>query len=131
MMDVIIFTLNLPWSLIGMVTAFLSLPKKIEFSRKPPAIIFHVRSFWWYSWIPRFKKVRGITNGHVISVNDEVDDLDVKHELIHVEQYMKYPFIFSVIFLYEQLIHGFGPERNRFEKEAYGRSGSRYLYKSK
>lgn len=75
------------------------------------------------------KKVRGITNGHVIQLSDEADKLDLKHELIHVEQNMRYPLISGFVFGFEQLIHGFGPERNRFEKEAYGKSGSRYLYK--
>lgn len=129
-MDLVIFILNIPWSLIGLFNALLSLPKKVEFRKKPLAIIFYVRSFWWYSWIPRFKGVRGIANGHVISVSDAADDQDIDHELIHVEQYARYPFIFSVIFLLEQMRNGVGPE-NRFEKEAYSRSGSRYLYKAK
>ena len=128
-MDWLIFISNLPWSIVGIMTAMLSIPKKVKFSKKPSAIIFYIRSFWWYSWIPRFKKVRGITNGHIISVNDEADDLDVKHALIHVEQNMRYPLISGFVFGFEQLIHGFGPERNRFEKEAYERSRSRYLYK--
>lgn len=77
------------------------------------------------------KGVRGISNGNVLSVNDKADSLDVKHELIHIEQFMKYPFVFAFMILYEQFRYGIGPERNRFEKEAYGRSGSRYLYKPK
>lgn len=127
----LIFLLNFPWSVIGLITALISLPKRIKFSKSPPAIIFYINSFWWYRWIPRFKKVRGITNGHVVSLSDEADDLDLKHELIHVEQNMRYPLISGFVFGFEQLVHGFGPTKNRFEKEAYERSRSRYIYKSK
>lgn len=128
-MDILVTLLNLPWSLIGIFTALLALPKKVEISKNPPAIIFYIHDFWWYKWIPRFKKVRGITNGNIIQVNNEADKLDIKHELIHVEQNMRYPLISGFVFGFEQIIHGFGPEKNRFEQEAYKRSGSRYLNK--
>lgn len=126
-MDQIIALLNLPWSAIGIFNALLSLPKKVKFSRKPPPIIFNVRSFWWYRWLPSRKKIRGITNGHVISLTDEADELDLKHELIHVEQHMRYPLICGPLFLFEQFRHWSDPMSNRFEKEAYQKSGSRFL----
>ena len=129
-MDLLIILLNSPWSAIGIFNAILSLPKKIKFSKNPPAIIFYVRSFWWYRWLPSRSKVRGITNGHIISLTDEADQLDLKHELIHVEQGMRYPFISGPLFLYEQILHWSDPMSNRFEKEAYERSGSRFLARS-
>lgn len=130
-MGFLIALLNLPWSAIGIFNAALSIPKKVKFSSKPPALIFYVKSLWWYSWLPSRRKVRGITNGHVISLTDEADELDLKHELIHVEQHMRYPFISGPLFLFEQIRHWSDPMSNRFEKEAYQRSGSRFLMKSK
>ena len=81
--------------------------------------------------MPARKGIRGITNGHIISLNDEADELDLKHELIHVEQHMRYPLISGILFLFEQIRHWSNPMSNRFEKEAYQRSGSRFLAKSK
>ncbi|HSX19249.1 MAG TPA: hypothetical protein VLE91_03895 [Candidatus Saccharimonadales bacterium] len=124
-MKIFAVILNLPWSLIGLFTAILSMPKRVEFSKNPPAVIFHIRSFWWYNWL--VKGSRGITNGNVIQTSDKADERDRVHELIHVEQFMRWPFIFAFMILYEQLKGGVGPQNNRFEKEAYGRSGSRYL----
>lgn len=129
-MNFLAILLNLPWSLIGLFTTILSVPKKVEFSKNPPAIIFHITSFWWYSWMPGLKGVRGISNGNVIQTSDQADEKDIQHELIHVEQFMRYPFIFAFMILYEQIRGGVGPAKNRFEKEAYGRSGSRYHPKS-
>lgn len=123
--------LNLPWSAIGIFNALISIPKKAKISNNPPAIIFYVRSFWWYRWLPSRKGIRGITNGHVISLTDEADELDLKHELIHVEQHIRYPFISGPLFLFEQILHWSDPMANRFEKEAYQKSGSRFLAKSK
>lgn len=130
-MDLFIALLNLPWSAIGIFNALISIPKKVKISNNPPAIIFYVRSFWWYRWLPSRNKVRAIANGHVVMLTDEADELDLKHELIHVQQAMRYPFVWGPLFLFEQCRHWSDPMSNRFEKEAYQKSGSRFLAKSK
>lgn len=127
---IFLIILNIPWSLAGISTAILSLPKKVKFSKNPPAVIFYIRSFWWYKWMPQHRGTLAITNGNVIQLSDAADELDLKHELIHVEQFMKYPLFGAFLMLFEQIRYGIGPQKNRFEKEAYEKSGSRYLGKS-
>ena len=120
--------LNAPWTIIGLVTTLFSVPKKVAFSKNPPAIIFYIRSFWWYKWIPGRKGIRVMTNGHVVQMSKWADDLDLKHELIHVEQCMRYPLISGFLVLIETIRHGPYPPKNRFEKEAYERAGNRFGY---
>lgn len=127
LMNILITLLNLPWSIIGLFLTLFSLPKKVRFSKNPPAVIFYIRSLWWYRWLPSKRGVRAITNGHVVQMSDEADELDLKHELIHVEQNIRYPFVSGFVMLFEQILHGSLPPKNKFEKEAYERSGNRFL----
>lgn len=124
-MHVISVILNIPWSLIGVITALLSFPDKITFVRTPPAIVFWYRRFWWYQRLPGKSQARALANGHVIQMSRHADGKDLAHELIHVEQHMRWPFFFPFMYLMEMLRNGTRIE-NRFEKEAYTRSKSRY-----
>ena len=123
-----IFLLNVPWTLTGVLAALLSIPRKVALSKYPPAIIFYVRSFWWYRWIPGQEGVRAMATGNVVQMSKWADDLDLKHELIHIEQCMRYPLISGFVLLVEIIKHGSYPPRNRFEKEAYERAGNRFGY---
>ena len=92
-MKIIAYILNLPWTLIGFLLALISIPKKMRLVNG--AIVFNVRSFWWANlvWYMNAKRVRGITNGNVISLGPLEEEHDLHHELIHVQQYMRRPFI--------------------------------------
>lgn len=69
-----------------------------------------------------------MATGHVVQMSKWADDLDLKHEIIHVEQFMRYPFISGFLLLIETIRHGPYPPRNKYEKEAYERAGNRFGY---
>lgn len=100
-MKVIAYILNIPWTLIGLFLAFISIPKRIRFIGG--AIVFDVRSFWWanLTWYMKGNKVRGITNGNVISLGPLEEENDLYHELIHVQQYMRLPFVYPFFYAAE------------------------------
>jgi len=115
------FILNLPWTIIGLLAAIPSGPKSFSISRKPFALVIQVRSFWWCSWLPGYKKMTGLTAGSVVLVTDENT---LAHELIHVEQFVRVPLIFPILYIWDYIKHGY--QQNKYEAEAYDRSGSRY-----
>ena len=121
------FILNLPWTLIGLIASHFSIPKKIDLSKNHFAFVIHIRSFWWYSLLTGQKRIRGMAMGNIILLAPLADDLDLKHELIHVEQFEREPFIHFFLNWY-QLVR-FGYRGNKYEKEAYRRSGSRFYGK--
>lgn len=123
-MPILSFILNTPWTLLGVLKAVISLPTQIEFSRKPLALVFHVKSFWWYTWIPGYKRVRAQVTGHVILLGPTADKKDLAHELIHVEQLARAPLIQPVLYIYQTLRYGY--RQNKYEVEAYDKSGSNY-----
>jgi len=118
------FILNLPWTIIGLVLAIISLPKSMQFSSQELGIIVYVRSFWWYTWLPSKKGIRAITNGHVISLGPTADIKDCQHELIHVEQSIREPLIHPFLYSWQSFRHGY--RNNKYEVEAYTKSGSRF-----
>lgn len=68
-----------------------------------------------------FPKVRGFAIGNFAIVKGDEPSTIVDHELVHIEQYMRYPFIFGFMYLYE-LRKGYW--NNRFEIEAYSRTNT-------
>lgn len=118
------FLCNLPWTIIGLLAALLSVPTSMNYTTQPFAIIFRVGSFWWLTWMPWYKGARAITNGHVVSVGPNADIRDLQHELVHVEQGIRYPLIFPFLHTIEWLRRGY--RNNKYEAEAFARSGSRY-----
>ena len=125
-MTFIAFILNLPWTIIGLILAFLSRPYKMTFDPKTLTFIFKVRSLWWYTWLPGKKKVRALANGHIIQLGPLEQEKDLAHELVHVEQSIREPFIKPFLYLIETLKHGY--HSNKYEKEAYKRAGNTYEY---
>jgi prepilin signal peptidase PulO-like enzyme (type II secretory pathway) len=100
-MQLLPFILNLLWTILGLLLSILSLPSKVELKVKPLAIIFRVRSFWWYSWLTSKKNIRAVTNGHVVQLGPLERPKDLEHELVHVEQAIREPFgiqVFNVLF---------------------------------
>ncbi len=124
-MKFVALILNLPWTLIALCLVIVSRPHKVESSYTPLAIIFHIKSFWWYSWIPGAKYVRGMALGNVVMLGPRALPKDKEHELVHVEQFMHIPLIFLAVYEIESLRRGY--RENKYEKEAYERAGNIFI----
>ncbi len=113
------FLLNLPYTIVGILFALTLVPTKISWDKKHWAIIVNVKGDW-----PHFgylKRWRGATIGHVIILNPHTEDGVLEHELIHVDQYRKYPLIFPLLYEIEFLRKGY--RNNKYEIEAYSKAG--------
>ncbi len=117
--------LNIPWTLIGLVTAVISIPTKVSFSKNHLAFIFNVQSFWWYTWLPGKKGARAMVNGHIVLLTPQILERDLEHELIHVEQFIRQPFIHPFLYTYQSWKYGY--RQNKYEQEAYDRAGNKYI----
>lgn len=125
--NILTFFLNLPWTCVGICTALLSIPTKVRCT-SAPAIFVHVKSFWWRNFL--HPTVRAMTHGHVILLSPQSQEVAVKeiitrHELVHIEQFKRFPFVFPFLYFGDSIFHGY--KNNRFEAEAYRISGGREL----
>lgn len=117
------FLLNFPYTLVGIVSCLVCFPYKVSFQKYPNyCFVFFVHKCWWA--VGPYKYMRACVIGHTILLTDKVKKGDIEHELIHIEQYTKYPFIFPVLYYLESFKKGY--RMNRFEDEAYTKSGSYY-----
>lgn len=80
----------------------------------------------WLSW---YRRARAITNGNVVQLGPLADERDLMHELVHVEQAERVPFVMPFLHTIEWLRNGY--RNNKYEIEAFERSGSRYTGKEK
>lgn len=117
--------LNSPWSLLGIVCAIISVPRKLTFSNNPKAVIFTVKNFWWYTWIPGMKGVRAMALGNIVLLGENILDKDLEHELVHIQQFEREPFIHLFLYQYQNLVYGY--KENKYEKEAYHKAGNVYV----
>lgn len=124
-MIIIAWLLNLPWTIVGIFVAALSLPWRINF--KNNALIFDTGKFWWTTLFPWMKGARAMTIGNAIILGPTILPLDFEHELVHVRQYQQYPLIFPLLYYYEIFKKGY--RNNRFEDEAYRLAGNKFLGK--
>ena len=122
--NTIVFILNIPWTAVGVVTTLFSVPRKVRFSKNPLAVIFDVKSFWWYRMFFS-RKPRGMAHGNIVLLDPRADEADLKHELIHVKQWMQEPLIYPFIYFFESFKHGY--QDNKYEEEVYRISGSRQI----
>lgn len=116
------FILNLPYTLLGILLALLLRPTKIESAKNPYRIVFSVKNDSFGSG--HTKGWRGMTCGHTIILNPRVEKKDLEHEIIHVKQYERLPFIFPFIYYFEMFRHGY--RNNKYEEEAYSGAGNVY-----
>lgn len=121
------FLLNFPWILIGFILMLISLPRNAQVNAKPFAFVVSVRSFWWQSWIPSHKGVRASSIGNVVLIGKNLLPKDLEHELVHVRQYEQRPFIQAFLYVLETLRHGY--KNNKYEIEAYEKTGNTYVEK--
>lgn len=117
----IAFILNLPWTVLGLLLGLLSIPK--SFHTRPGAIVIDITKFWWA--FGYMKGVRAAAMGNVVLLGSHVLPGDFEHELVHVQQHTKYPLIFPLLYYTELLRHGY--RKNRFEEEAYSKTGNKFI----
>ena len=113
---------NLPWSVMMLFFGVLSLPNKL--SLRHNALIVYVKNIWW---VPRSSGVRAMTLGNVIVLGPHIESKDLAHELVHIEQAMRRPFIHPVLSFIESTRHK-GLD-NIYEREAYQKAGNNYYAK--
>lgn len=121
-MSLLLFLLNLQYTIVAVVPVVLSIPKNITVIKKALAFIVRVKSFWWAFGLLRH--VRGLTISHVILLGPREMKNDLEHELIHVQQHDRYPIVFPILYFYGRIRKGY--RRNRFEDEPYTLSNSIY-----
>lgn len=117
---IIATVLNLPWNLGGLLFGLASFPKKL--SLQSGALVLGVKSLWWAKVLPNYKSVRAVTIGQMVLIGPNAKPQDLSHELIHVEQVIRSPFIQPVLYVIETLRYGY--KYNKYEKEAYARQDS-------
>ena len=68
-----------------------------------------------------------MTLGNIIILSQRTLDRDLEHEIIHIEQYRRRPFIHPLLYFYESYKRGY--VENKYEKEAYQKAKNKYLGK--
>ena len=115
------FIFNLPWTILGLFLGIISFPKKAGI--KNNALVSNVSSLWWTHLFCYMRGARAVTMGYTILLGPNVEPRDLEHEIIHVKQFKKYPFIYPFLYMAEVTRKGSGLN-NRFEKEAYEKAGN-------
>ena len=95
MKSVILFLLNLPFTLAAIIPLILSFPHDFKLVKNPLSFVFKVKSFWWGFNYLRY--ARAITISHIIFLGPRLLKNDLEHEIIHVKQFDKYPLIFPMV----------------------------------
>jgi len=126
-MIILTFLLNLPWTLAGLLLGIISLPRRIRLNFTPFALIISVRSFWWQTWLPGHGGVRASSLGVVVLLGKNLLSNDLEHELVHVMQSEREPFIHPILYTYQSLRYGY--KNNKYEIEAYRKAKNRYVEK--
>lgn len=116
------FILNIPYTLIGILIALCLLPKTVKWGSKPYRIVFEVKNDSF--GLSYAKGWRGMTVGHTIILNPQVEEKDLEHEIIHVDQYQRLPLIYPILYYFEMWKHGY--RNNKYEEEAYSKAGNVY-----
>ncbi len=70
------------------------------------------------------KGARAAAMGHVVLLSPLTEDKDLEHELVHVDQYQRLPFIQPFLYYFELLRKGY--RNNKYEVEAYEKAGNIY-----
>jgi hypothetical protein len=105
--------------------ALVSVPTSVRWHSRPYALVFTVKNFWWATGY--MKNMRAAALGHVVMMGPNIEDKDLEHELIHVEQYQRMPVVQPLLYYVELFRKGY--RNNKYEDEAYRRAGN--IYKGK
>lgn len=113
--------LNLPWSLLAISLGILCLPRRVRFNRSTLVLDAHTL------WLHPAKGVRAFTLGNVIVSGPKVENNDLTHELVHIEQHMREPLIHPFLAFYQMQKYGY--KDSKYEVEAYQKAGNTYKQK--
>lgn len=119
------FILNIPYTLAGLIMGLISIPKNISFRTNPYSFVMNVKKFWWT--VGYMKNARAMAMGHVVLLGPNLDDKDLEHELVHVEQHQRMPLIQPILYYLELIRKGY--RNNKYEDEAYRKAGNIYKVK--
>jgi hypothetical protein len=108
------FILNIPWTILGFLSALICLIYKIETDKRGFIKVFVKRL--WITEIFLGRRTYGLVLGNVIILSQYANEQILIHEMIHVKQFEKMPFIFPILYLYENYKNGY--EKNKYEIEA-------------
>lgn len=122
MLTIISFLLNIPYTLIGFALALLSLPTDIKITKRPFAFVVSVKRFWWVFGYMR--NARAMVLGNIILLGPGIEAGDLEHELVHIRQYRREPFIHPFLYYIELMRKGY--RNNKYEVEAYNQAGNLY-----
>ena len=70
------------------------------------------------------KNARAMTIGHVVLLGPNLENKDLEHELVHIEQYQRAPIIHPILYGLELMRRGY--RNNKYEEEAYRKAGNIY-----
>ena len=113
---IIYFILNFPWTLLGFLVGIISFPKKIRFQKKQYVFIVNVKCLWLSEIVMR-RAVEGLTLGNCILLSDKACPFTYEHELVHIRQFKKNPFVFPLFYVIDSAKRGY--RKNVYEDEAY------------
>lgn len=116
------FFLNLPYTIVGVLFGVALFPASVTWDKRHFAIIFRVKAD--YPQFGYLKGWRAMAIGNAVLLNPRVEDKDLEHELVHVDQFGAYPLIYPALYYWEILTKGY--RMNRFEDEAYTKAGNVY-----
>jgi predicted outer membrane lipoprotein len=116
------FILNLPLTFVGLILACISIPSRPFWRRDRLAFVFQVQTLWWQ--LGGRRRVRACAFGHVVMMYRPLEH-DLEHELVHVDQVIRFPLILPFLMLGDYLLHGY--RDSYFEEEAYRKAGNVYL----
>lgn len=122
-MNIIALILNFPYTFIGIIAGVISIPTSLNFHKNPYAMIVKVKSFWW-GMGGHYSRARAMAIGNSILLSPREEEHDLEHELIHVKQHNHAPLIYPILYYYQSWKYGY--RKNKYEDEAYTKSGSVY-----
>ena len=99
-----------------MLCGLLSLPQSIKIDKIQFLMVMKVKRLWINEIFLR-RRVRGFTLGNTVLLSDVSESNTYSHEIIHIKQFMRMPFIFPVLYCVESIRNGY--RNNKYEEEAY------------
>ena len=83
------FILNFPYTIVGLIAGFISIPQKVKFNKDPYAVIIDIKNFWW--GFGYMKNTRAMAIGNIILLSPKIYKGDLAHEIVHIKQHNRAP----------------------------------------
>jgi len=120
MIKTILFLLNLPWTLLGILVGIVCFPVNIRANKRPIVIVVYVQRLWLNEIFLR-RRARGFTLGNTVLLDRRTDSTTYDHEMVHIRQFEKWPLVFPLLYCIQ--CAGKGYKRDKYEEEARKVSG--------